>query len=98
MKSSKRGLPVDQAKPISLCRNSPHEPGSLDAIHSLGPFSSNVEKRGAQAGQIISIRVDEQIDVLGGAHESCLNHGHAADHDIANRLPVRAPTKTNEIG
>ena len=57
-----------------------------------------VEKRRAQAAQIVPIGIDKKIDALGGAHESGLNHGHAAHHDTADRFPVEAAAEGEEIG
>ena len=43
-----------------------------------------VEQSRAQAVQIVPVGIDKKIDVLGGAYESGLNHGHAAHDDIAD--------------
>ena len=57
-----------------------------------------IEQRHAQAVQIVPVGIDKKIDALGGAHESGLNHGHAAHDDIADRFPVEATAEGEEIG
>ena len=57
-----------------------------------------IEKGRAQAIQVVTIGIEKMVNVLGSAHESGLDHGHAAHDDVTHRFPVQAPAQGEQIG
>jgi hypothetical protein len=54
-------------------------------------------KRFANRRLVFWGRLDQKVNVLGTAHETCLDHGHAADDDILRFALVQFAAEAQQI-